>query len=71
MSKQLLGAIVLTLGLLILAYGGFTYTKETHEVDLGFVELQAKDKERVNLPVWLGISGVVVGAVLLVGSRKR
>ena len=70
MSKQLLGAILLALGLLILAYGGFTYTKETHEVDLGFVELQAKDKERVNLPVWLGISGVAVGALLLV-SRKR
>lgn len=70
MSKQLLGAILLALGLLILAYGGFTYTKETHEIDLGFVELQAKDKERVNLPVWLGISGVAVGALLLV-SRKR
>lgn len=71
MSKRILGAIVLALGLLILAYGGFSYTQEVHEVDLGFAELQAADKERVNLPAWLGVVGVTAGVVLLVAGRRR
>ena len=71
MSKTLIGAVLLAAGLLILAYGGFSYTQETHNVDLGFMELKAQDKERVNLPPWLGVTGVVVGAVLLVAGRKR
>jgi drug/metabolite transporter (DMT)-like permease len=69
--KSLIGAILLAAGLLILAYGGFTYTQKTHSVDLGFVELKAKDKERVNLPPWVGVIGVVAGVALLVKDRKR
>jgi uncharacterized membrane protein YidH (DUF202 family) len=69
-SRKLLGAILLTLGLLALIYGGFTYTKDTHSVDLGFIELEAKDRERVTLPPVIGVVSIVVGALLL-GGKKR
>ena len=69
--KSLIGAVLLAAGLLILAYGGFTYTQKTRSLDLGFVELKAKDKERVDLPPWVGVVGVVGGVVLLVKDRKR
>ena len=71
MTRRWIGAIVLALGLLALAYGGFTYTKDSHSVDLGFVELKAREKERVQVPPWVGVVGVVVGAVLLTTGRKK
>ena len=69
-SKKLFGAAVLILGLLILVYGGFSYTQEVHELDLGFTQLQAKNKERVDLPPWLGVVGVGLGVFLLVSGRR-
>ena len=43
MDAQRLAAIVLIVaGALGLAYGGFSYTKETHEAKLGPIELSVK-----------------------------
>ena len=59
-------------GTLGLVYGGFTYTKETHEAKLGPIQLTVKDKETVNIPVWAGVGAIVLGGVLLVfGGAKR
>jgi hypothetical protein len=68
-----IAAIVLIVaGVLGLVYGGFSYTKETHDTTIGPIELSVSDKERVNIPVWAGIGGIVLGGVLLlVGSKKR
>ena len=57
-------------GVLGLIYGGFSYTKETHEAKLGPINLSVKEKETVNIPVWVGVAAIVVGGVLLLGSRK-
>jgi hypothetical protein len=58
-------------GLLGLMYGGFTYTKETHEAKLGPINLSVKERETVNIPVWAGVGAIVIGGVLLVaGGRK-
>lgn len=58
-------------GVLGLMYGGFTYTKETHEAKLGPIELSVKDKQTVNIPVWAGVGALVLGGVLLVfGATK-
>ena len=59
-------------GALGLAYGSFSYTKETHETKLGPIELSVTDKETVNVPVWLGVAAVVTGGVvLLFGGKTR
>jgi hypothetical protein len=58
-------------GILGLMYGGFTYTKATHEAKIGPFDMAVKEKETVNVPVWAGVGAIVVGAgLLLVGSRK-
>jgi multidrug transporter EmrE-like cation transporter len=58
-------------GVLGLLYGGFSYTKETHDVKIGPIELSVKEKQDVNIPVWAGIGAIVVGGLLLVfGSKK-
>lgn len=72
MSTIKIAAIVLIVaGALSLLYGTFSYTKETHRAQLGALELTVKDRETVNIPVWLGVAAVVAGAVLLVVPRRK
>jgi hypothetical protein len=66
MSAVKLAAIALiVVGVLGLAYGSFSYTKETHGVKLGSLELSVKDKQTVNVPVWAGVGAIAAGGVLL------
>lgn len=70
-GMKIVGILLLAAGILALAYGGFTYTKETHEATLGPLSLAVEEKERVNVPVWAGAAAVVAGVLLLVLGRKR
>lgn len=69
---KLFGAVLIALGVLGLLYGGFSYTKETHDIKVGPVEFSVKEKEAVNVPVWAGVAAIVGGAALLLfgGGRK-
>jgi len=67
-GTKLLGAALLALGILAMAYGGFSYTRTTDEVNLGPIHFEVKDKERVNIPLWAGVVVAIVGGVLL--ARK-
>ena len=68
---KILGVVLLAAGILALVYGGFSYTKETHEANLGPLSVQVKEKERVNVPLWAGVAlAVAGGAVLLFGGKK-
>lgn len=58
-------------GILGLAYGGFSYTKETHTGKIGPIELSVKEKQTVNIPLWMGVGAIVFGGVLLVFGGKR
>ena len=72
MNPVKLIAIVLILGgVLGLAYGGFSYTKDTTVVKLGPIELTAKERQTVNVPIWAGIGAIVIGGLLLVFGDKR
>ena len=69
---KILGVVLLAAGILALAYGGFSYTKETHKAQLGSLELSVKDKETVNVPLWASVGAIAIGGVLLIfGGRKR
>jgi hypothetical protein len=68
---QILGLVLLIAGLLALFYGGFTYTKDTHDAKLGPLELHVNEKEHVNVPVWAGVVMAAGGAALLVSRRAR
>ena len=69
---KMVAMALIVAGGLALAYGGFTYTKETHNVKLGSVEMSIKDKERINVPVWVGVGAIAIGGLLLVfGSRAN
>lgn len=70
-AQKIVGIVLLAAGILALIYGGFSFTKETHEAQLGPLELSVEEKERVNIPSWAGAAAVVAGVLLLVLDRKR
>ncbi len=71
MSALKIAAIVLLVGgIVALAYGGFTYTRTTHDAKIGPLEFSVKDKERVNVPVWAGVAAIVAGSALLLARRS-
>ncbi|HET7809684.1 MAG TPA: hypothetical protein VFL16_03855 [Steroidobacteraceae bacterium] len=70
-STKIIAIVLIIAGVLGLAYGKFSYTRETHEAKVGPVELQVKDKETVNVPVWAGIGAIVIGAGLLLAGGRR
>jgi hypothetical protein len=70
-SIKIVAIALIVAGVLGLAYGGFSYTKDTTAVKVGPIELSVKEKETVNVPVWVGIGAIIVGGVLLIlGSKK-
>ena len=70
-AMKVLGIVLIAGGILALVYGGFTYTKDTHETKIGPITLSVSDKERVNVPIWAGVGAVVIGRLILVfGSKK-
>jgi hypothetical protein len=64
-GNKLFGVIFLILGILALAYGGFTYTEREEKARIGPVRIEVEDKERVNIPLWVGVASAVGGAALL------
>jgi hypothetical protein len=70
-STRIIAIVLIVAGALTLAYGGFSYTKDSTAVKLGPIELSVKEKERVNVPMWAGVAAAVAGGLLLVvGARK-
>ena len=67
---RILAIALLVAGALALAYGGFSYTSETHEAKLGPLEIAITEKERVNVPVWAGVALLAVGGGILLTGKK-
>ena len=70
-STKIIAIVLIVAGVLGLAYGKFSYTKETHQAKVGPLELSVEDKETVNVPVWAGVGAIVVGVGLLLAGGKR
>lgn len=66
------GIVLIVLGVVALAYQGFTYTTRETVLDIGPVQATAERQRTVPLPPVLGIAAVAGGvALLVVGMRKR
>jgi hypothetical protein len=69
---RIIGLILIVAGIAALGVGGFSYTRETHQTKIGPIELAVKERQEVNIPIWVGVSAIVVGGVLVIfGGRKR
>ena len=70
-AAKIAAIVLLVVGSLGLMYGGFTYTRESHDASLGPIELSVKDNETVNIPVWAGVGAIVAGALMLLVRVKN
>ena len=68
---KLAAVVLIVAGVLGLVYGGFGYTKDTTVVKLGPIEVTAKEKQSVNVPLWAGVGAIAVGGLLLVLGGKK
>jgi len=64
-AVKMLAIVLIVAGGLGLLYGGFTYTKNTHEAKLGPIVLAVKDTQTVNIPIWAGVGSIVAGMILI------
>jgi len=69
---KIAAVVLIVLGVISLAYGGISYTREKKVVDLGPLQASTKTRETIPLPPVLGAAAIAGGIVLLVmSSRKR
>ena len=68
---KIIGLVLIAAGVIGLVYGGFTYTKATHEAKIGPFQMAVNERETINVPVWAGVGAIVVGCGLLLAGGKR
>ena len=68
--RKILGVLLIAGGVLALVYGGFSYTKKTHKLDVGVAELKYDEKAKVQVPIWAGVAAIVTGTAALLVGRK-
>lgn len=69
-TSRLIGIVLIVAGALGLAYGGFSYTKESTGIKLGPLELKVQERERINVPIVLSAGALAIGIFLLVFKAK-
>jgi uncharacterized membrane protein YidH (DUF202 family) len=69
--RRLVAILLIVCGALGLAYGGFTYTKATHQADVGPLHVSLDEKQHVNIPIWAGVGAILIGAFLLMGGKSE
>ena len=70
-AVKIMAIVLIVAGIVGLLYGGFTYTKETHDIKLGQLEMSVAEKQTVNVPLWAGVMAIVGGGVLLLYASKK
>lgn len=68
---KIVAVVLIAAGVLGLLYGGFSYTKDTTAVKFGPIELSVKEKESVNVPIWVGVGAIVAGGLLFAFGGKN
>ncbi|MBK0381906.1 hypothetical protein I5M32_02955 [Pedobacter sp. SD-b] len=68
--NKTVGIILLVVGIAMLIWGGFSYTKKEKVVDAGPIQISADKKHTVNWPPYVGGAILIAGVVVLVTAKK-
>lgn len=69
-GRTIIGVALLILGVIALAYQGFTYTVPKKAVDLGPIQVTRQERHTVPLPPILGALALIGGIAVLVLGRS-
>ena len=69
--NRTLGIILLVVGIDMLIWTGFTYTKKEKVIDAGPIQVSADKEKSVNWPPYAGGILVIGGIILLVTGKKN
>lgn len=70
MKTRPLGAILIILGIVMMAYTGFNFVTREKVVDLGPLEIEKKENNPIRWSPVVGLVLLLGGVVVLVGSKK-
>jgi len=68
---RIVGILLIAAGALGLAYGGFSYTSDTHSAKLGPIVLKVQERETVYVPIVVSAAALALGVLLLVAFRSK
>jgi drug/metabolite transporter (DMT)-like permease len=69
--STIVGIVLIVLGVIGLAMGGFSFTRKEKVIDLGPIEATADKKESVPIPPVLGALALISGVVLVAAGSRR
>jgi hypothetical protein len=69
--NRTLGIILIAIGVLGLAWGGFAYTTREKVIDIGPIHATREKTHNVPFPPIAGALALIGGVVLLVSSKKK
>lgn len=69
--NRTVGIILVVVGIAMLIWGGFSYTKQEKVVDAGPIQISADKQKTVNWPPYAGGIILVAGVVVLVTAKKN
>ncbi len=69
--NRTLGIVLIVVGIAMLIWTGFTYTKKEKIVDAGPIQISADKEKSVNWPPYAGGIILVAGVIVFVTSKNR
>lgn len=69
--RRIVALVLIVVGVIALAWGGISYTREEKVLDVGPIEATAEKRETIPLPPILGIVAIGAGVVLLATGRGK
>ena len=68
---KMFGMVLIALGILAFAYGGFSYTQHKKVLDIGSLEAHVDQKKTVPISPIAGAVAVLAGIAMVVSDRRR
>ncbi len=68
--NKTVGMILIALGAIGLAWGGFTYTTQEKVLDIGPIEASVEKTHSIPLPPIAGALALIVGVALIATGKK-
>lgn len=69
--NKTLGLILILIGIAMLVWTGFTYTKKEKIIDAGPIQVSADKEKSVNWPPYAGGIILVAGVFVFITSKKK